>query len=637
MITTEHLDRLTASASAPIALAYGRHVVAGNLILRDDQAGQSVLFVALGEGEWDSAETVWFNGVVLDPANYHFHPGKDGETGTGGVDGDQKIDLWFPASMTGLTFSRTAYLAINADDTVFAPSDDFDVRGIFTTRKVQKYDSGGSPTVFEYSANPFWCASDTLLRSEPAGRIDWASVIAAADYADVTLTIDGIDYPRFECNVAFPQQENLGIVLERILSTGRGYVYDDGGKIQLRADQDRPAVHTFSNANIVRGSFRHWNRETRTAPNRLRVEFRDIENDYRLNSILIDREWHQELTGKVTEKKIDLGDTYQQQARRIGEYYITRAVDDQAMVALSGMQDCVHLQPGDPVEVEHFDAPWNGLKKFEVIEISEAADETRELLLQEFDVNAFLDTSEPRQLVDNGVIVGPLTIPAGKVTALNASESKYVSPEDGTVWSEVTASWTEPSPLGTYEKGRLYRRLLDAGLNPVESWQSEGVFEDSPGRFLIAPSATHVAGGDTLEIGLASINQGGRENPLDTMPTTTVVLDGIPSVPVTVSGARRRFPAASACRLRPIRNRTSPATASPPPAISHRTRTATSTTCTSFIPNPRAATAKRTSSTTFSTPNTRATLTRPRSRPSRWYCRSMAPTSSCWSAASAAR
>ena len=491
--------------------------------------------------------------------------------------------------------------------------------------------------MFEYSANPFWCASDTLLRSEPAGRIDWASVIAAADYADVTLTIDGIDYPRFECHVAFPQQENLGTVLERILSTGRGYVYDDGGKIQLRADQDRLAVHTFSNANIVRGSFRHWNRETRTAPNRLRVEFRDIENDYRLNSILIDREWHQELTGKVTEKKIDLGDTYQQQARRIGEYYITRAVDDQAMVALSGMQDCVHLQPGDPVEVEHFDAPWNGLKKFEVIEISEAADETRDLLLQEFDVNAFLDTSEPRQLVDNGVIVGPLTIPAGKVTALNASESKYVSPEDGTVWSEVTASWTEPSPLGTYEKGRLYRRLLDAGLNPVESWQSEGVFEDSPGRFLIAPSATHVAGGDTLEIGLASINQGGRENPLDTMPTTTVVLDGIPSVPVTVSGARRRFPAASACRLRPIRNRTSPATASPPPAISHRTRTATSTTCTSFIPNPRAATAKRTSSTTFSTPNTRATLTRPRSRPSRWYCRSMAPTSSCWSAASVAR
>ena len=48
----------TAQQSIPVALANGRHLVAGNVILRDDDTVNDVttLFVALGEGEWDSVE-----------------------------------------------------------------------------------------------------------------------------------------------------------------------------------------------------------------------------------------------------------------------------------------------------------------------------------------------------------------------------------------------------------------------------------------------------------------------------------------------------------------------------------------------------------------------------------------------------
>ena len=56
-ITTELTDRLTALRNKPVAHAYGRHLVAGNLILRDDQPDDvTVLFVGLGEGEWDAVE-----------------------------------------------------------------------------------------------------------------------------------------------------------------------------------------------------------------------------------------------------------------------------------------------------------------------------------------------------------------------------------------------------------------------------------------------------------------------------------------------------------------------------------------------------------------------------------------------------
>ena len=104
LISTELFDRLTAQQNIPVALAYGRHLVAGNVVLRDDDTTNDIttLFVALGEGEWDSVEELRLNGRVLDSEQFHFHPGKDGETGTGGVTGDQKIDEWFPA---GIVFS----------------------------------------------------------------------------------------------------------------------------------------------------------------------------------------------------------------------------------------------------------------------------------------------------------------------------------------------------------------------------------------------------------------------------------------------------------------------------------------------------------------------------------------------------
>lgn len=124
----------------------------------------TTLFVALGEGEWDSVEELRLNGLVLDSEKFHFHPGKDGETGTGGVSGDQKIDLWFPAGIQGLTFSRTAYVVIRSDSDIEAPTSEFLVLGKYKTRKVRTFDGNGVETAFEYSANPVWA----VVRHVPA-------------------------------------------------------------------------------------------------------------------------------------------------------------------------------------------------------------------------------------------------------------------------------------------------------------------------------------------------------------------------------------------------------------------------------------------------------------------------------------
>ena len=428
-ITTALTDRLTALRNKPVAHVYGRHLVAGNLILRDDQPDDvTVLFVGLGEGEWDAVEELRLNGLAIaDGPGFHFHPGKAGEAGTGGVSGDQKIDLWFPATLNQTNFSNLAYVAIRSANDIEAPTNEFLVQGKYKTRKVKTFDAAGVELSFGYATNPVWQVLDTLLLTEPASRIDFASFAAEAAYADETVTVDGVNYPRFESHVALHQsQVDLGAALQALLNTCRGFLFDDGGKIFIRLDQPRNAAHTFNKSNISDGSFRFWQRDIRSATNRLRLKFRDLENDFAVTSLPFNRQWAQDLLGKVNESELDLGNSYQQQAKRIGEYWLTRAVDDRRMVALGGLQDSIHLLPGDRVDVSHELAPWDGLKAFEVIEVSDDGGEQRELLLQEYDVAAFTDDADALAQLGGGVIVTSLRPPPQPVFAIAAAGDGFL-------------------------------------------------------------------------------------------------------------------------------------------------------------------------------------------------------------------
>ena len=525
LATTQMTDQLTALAVKPLALAYGRHVVAGNVVLRDDDAasGLTTLFIGLGEGEWDAVENLKLNALNLtDNVDFHFHPGKPGEPGGGGVSGDQKIDAWFPPSLTQTNFSDTAYVVIRSANDVESPVDEFLPLGVYRGKKVKTFDSVGVELSFAYSANPVWIALDLLLKKEPTSRIEFASFAAEAAFADETLNISGVDYARFECHVAFTDKIDVGRALQAVLNTCRGFLFDDGGKISIRLDQARSASHAFTMANVARGSFRCWLRDIRSATNRLRLKFRDLENDFAISSIVVERTSAQTLTGKVNEKELDLGNTYQQQAERIGEYWMTRATDDLKMLGLGGFQDSVHLLPGDRVDVEHDLAPWDGPKAFEVIEVTDAAGDGREFLLQEYDANAFIDAAQAPTMRQGGVIVAPTNLPAGKVGNPSASENKFVSPVDGTIWSRVTVSWDAPAPAGTFRGVEIWGQRLDGVGDPIEPLRFFEKFEESPGFFLTEPT------GDDLKLFLVSFNTFGRLNNKDAAPNVTVTPDAAP-------------------------------------------------------------------------------------------------------------
>jgi hypothetical protein len=446
---TINTDILTASLGKPIPLAYGRHLVAGNVILKDEtDADRTVVFIALGEGEWDGIEDLTVNGAAVDitsPEGYHFHKGLTGELSTDGAldpegtgalypydaEGDQKADALTPPAIQGLTFSRTAYLALSIPFDVFAPGPDLDVRGIFRTRKVRIFDSSGFEIGYQYSENPAWQIADllTTVRGLADSRVDWASFRAAADYADELITINGNQVKRFVSSVAFTDEVDFDQALLALLSTCRGQLLDVEGTIRLRIDQSRSAVFDFDMNNIVEGSFDVFYKDTREVANRLEMLFRDTENGLAVMTKLWNHEPQQARTGRVIAAKLYLGNLPQAQAERIGDYLLTRTIDNNLYCSLRATPASLKLLPGDVVRVKHDVAPWSQAaagddlyQQFEVVEVTENPDETRDFLLRAYNANTYPDSAGPTQnLIATTVNRRPLVPPKPESWRLSAN------------------------------------------------------------------------------------------------------------------------------------------------------------------------------------------------------------------------
>ena len=423
-VSTKNTDILTASLGKPIVLAYGRHVVGGNVILKDEtDAAQTLAFVALGEGEWDGIEKLYINGqeVALElPENFQFHKGLPGQLSSNGTldpegrgslwpfeeDGDQKVDALTPPGIQGLTFSRTAYLALRIPFDPFAPGPELSVRGVFRTRKVRIFDASGIEIGYEYSENPAWQIADllTTIRGLPDSRLDWQSFSEAAAYCDQLITINGQATPRFQSHVAFAEEVDFDEGLLALLSTCRGFLLDEAGVIQLRIDQPRTPAFDFTMENIVEGAFSTFYKDTRESPNRLELMFRDLNNDLQLMTKLWNHEPQQARTGRVISARLQLGNLPQQQAERIGNYLLTRAIDNNLFCRFRATQASFAVMPGDVARVKHDAAPWSQsaagddlYETFEVLEVAEQPDETREFLCQLYRAGTYPDTAGPTQ------------------------------------------------------------------------------------------------------------------------------------------------------------------------------------------------------------------------------------------------
>src|SRR5262249_53326333 len=359
---------LVTDESGTLPVAYGKHAVRGTLTVNKRTVGPpatSVIFVALGEGVWEACDALYYAGDALTGADFHFHPGT---LSTGPSDPTQGVDSFHN---TGLTYNRTAYVAVNLPEKYAAEDRPDKLIGIYRCLKVPNYDGVGNLVdAGSYSANPARCAAHAIINRAgfPTSRVDWTSWLAFRDFCDVTLSWDNdgdatanLSIPRFECHVVFAEETDLATALDVICATAATVWQDDGTRISFRLPDDQRVVHDFNESNIVENSFSFSARDLKERPNRLQGEFRDVLDTYLqiVRDEAVPREALQDAVGLVDPGVRKLGNMNYSQAQRLLERMMRIESDNPILAELRGMSDSFFVLPGDYVTVTHTAANWN--------------------------------------------------------------------------------------------------------------------------------------------------------------------------------------------------------------------------------------------------------------------------------------
>src|SRR3990167_2121865 len=424
------LQQTLATLNQPVAIAYGRHVVGGNLIAQEEASGSgpTTLLFAHGEGEWEGPVIIWVNGIELDHTDttkYHFHPGLDGENAdeSDPATRNQKICSFFPAVLPRLNFNRTAYSAFSLPQDPYSPTAGFNIRAIYDCLKVGSYDGDGGLVAYEFSDNPAWCALDLLLRrflmpdaliaaALPAAvkaRIDFPAWVGWALECDELITIPagkrgagiGTSVKRWTSNCAFIEATDLMRALELLLMTGRGYLIEKNGKFAGLPDMSRGGAVVVFDDRIVANSFTAGSINLRSAANQFAFAYRhinsgggagsgDMAKDFQPQTKIITDEEHQDRTGRVLRYSVDLGNAYPDEAERLAKFHRARTLDYPRTASLKAMEDTPGLRDvvaGDLVSAPRRMDASAGLS----YQVASHNPFTRELKLQEHSDDIFSD------------------------------------------------------------------------------------------------------------------------------------------------------------------------------------------------------------------------------------------------------
>jgi hypothetical protein len=427
-----------------LVLAYGRHPVQGTLVMHDTQTlsstgeKQVTILQALGEGEWDACEQLYYAGEPLDANFVHFHPGTL-STGTG--DALQGVDSFFPS---GITYNGVAYVAVRLPAGMADENDPTRLKGVFRCLKVSDYDSAGNVTGYSWSANPARVAADLIIKraGRPASRIDWPSWVAWRDYCDQTISWnDGTStrtIKRFEANVFFGAPVSLDDALDLLCLLSCSDWQDVDGRLKFMTPQARASVHSFTLSNIKEGSFSAYEKDRRERPTRWKASYRNHDDTYLSPADPVEavRPDLYEALGQENEfYPLELGGMLKSQAERVLNYQMRLKSDLPVFCELTGLGDSAHVAPGDVVAVTHDVQGW-AAKPFIVVSATDECIETtadeRTFVLQEYNSAAYSDADQsPLQRASTAPQTeNPFAAPPA-VSSLSLAESSRLLP-DGT-------------------------------------------------------------------------------------------------------------------------------------------------------------------------------------------------------------
>ena len=215
-----------------------------------------------------------------------------------------------------------------------------------------------------YTTCPICCFYDLLTNSRygagdfiSESNLNWVDLIELSKYCNQKVeTPEGFE-PRFAINTVIGTQAEAYNVLQDMASVFRGMLFWKADNVQVAADHGEldgshvPAIHVFTNSNVVDGAFTYSGSSLKTRSTRLRVRYNDPDNFYKPNFICIEDRALIDKYGVQEKSVVAFGCTSKYQAQRMGKWIMqSEKLHDDTVTFSVGLEG-LNVLPGQMFEI----------------------------------------------------------------------------------------------------------------------------------------------------------------------------------------------------------------------------------------------------------------------------------------------
>jgi predicted phage tail protein len=285
----------------------------------------------------------------------------------------------------GTAYPHTAlvFLSLDSEEYSTLPARAYDIKGLkvkipsnATVAKSGRLQFDNSvPFDGSLRTDKFWttcpvCCFYDLLTNKRYGagdfinqsNLNWVDLIEIAKYCN-----EQVEYvddqgetqkeARFAINTVIGSQAEAFSVLQDMASVFRGMLFWKSDNVQIAADHgeldggDVPAIHVFSNSNVVNGSFSYSGSSLKTRSTRVRVRYNDPDNFHKPNFICIEDRSLIDKYGVQEKSVVAFGCTSKYQAQRMGRWIMqSEKLHDETVTFSVGLEG-LNVLPGQVFEV----------------------------------------------------------------------------------------------------------------------------------------------------------------------------------------------------------------------------------------------------------------------------------------------
>ena len=437
-----------ASNNAPLPIVYGQRKVGGTRVFIEatgDNNEYVHVVLALSEGEIESFENIYLNDVISTDSRFddlldiNTHNGSDTQT----ADSDlvSAVNNW--TADHRLQGTSYLYAKMKFDQDAYPqgmPTITADIKG------VKVYDPRTSTTA--WSDNPALCIRDYLTntrygRGIDSSDIDDTAFNAAANYCDENVTIGGVTKARYTCNGVVDTSQGSMDILNKLLTSCRGFLVFSGGKYKLVIDKPETATFTFDEDNIT-GAWSIGLGNKNNQFNRMRANFFNPDRDWQPDIAVVDStELRTQDNGLLLEKTIDLPFTSDiDRAKMITTVNINQS-RQQLSCEFTATIVGLKAEVGDVVFISHSTTGWDS-KPFRVMRMSLQGNDEVRISAIEYDANAYdFGNIQVSDAAPNTNL--PDTTQVGQPNGLSATEELYVTNTSQGAQVRANLSWGQPT------------------------------------------------------------------------------------------------------------------------------------------------------------------------------------------------